>query len=70
MRDQHLEPDALPPGKNPVPFEPEAGWAPELLWTSGRRKSLLLLMRYKSWTVCPTAHSLNKLCHPIPSHYK
>jgi len=40
MTGQHLEPDALPPGKKPVPFEPEAGWAPELLWTSGRRKSL------------------------------
>jgi len=40
-------PAALPPGKTPVPFELEAGWAPELLWIFGRRRIIFLLMRFK-----------------------
>ena len=56
--------------KNPVSFEPEPGWAPGLLWTFGRRKSLLVLLRVEPWIVWPIAQTLYKLCHPIPSHYK
>jgi hypothetical protein len=50
--------------KNPVLIEQEAGWAPEMLWTFGRRKSLLLLMRFKPWIVWSTAVTIQIL----PSH--
>ena len=34
-------PAALPPGKNPVSFEYEAGWTPKRLWTFWSRKKSL-----------------------------
>jgi hypothetical protein len=30
---QHHAPAALPPGKDPVPIEQEAWWAPRPVWT-------------------------------------
>ena len=32
---QHHVPAALSPGKNSVPIDYEAGWAPEPVWTFG-----------------------------------
>ena len=69
VRGQHHAPAVLPL-KKPAPFEQDAGWAPERLWTFWRRKSFLLLLRFKHWIVWPIAQSLHKLCHPSPSNYK
>jgi hypothetical protein len=48
-------PAALPPEKNPVPFEQEAEWVPELLWTFWNGKKSLAPTKIQ--TLDSLAHS-------------
>ena len=49
---QRHAPAALPPGKDPVPIEWEAGWAPGPVWTGAEN---LAPTRIRSRTVQPVA---------------
>ena len=50
------------PGKDPVPILQEAGWAPGLVWRSGKSRPTWILSR----TFQPVAQSLYRLSYPAP----